>query len=407
MLAALATCALTLVHCGTSPVQTAPIGESIAALDNSPAPAHLKYFGYFFVDVEQDDPHDAVDKKNFTDEVAGFSNIAQMTAYYPTQDLRTRIQLMNAKCIKPFISLQELFYTQSRPPGATRTTFTLVSNYREQWQTFKTVNGPMLSAASVGAFYLADEPVWNNLSFEDLDTVSKLVKADYPDVPNMIVEAFPVLDQLRVPTTVDWVGFDRYMVFKPSADASFLAQVKTMKSKRSRPDQKLFLTIDDRWEPQYGAAGVTPAKMSDTILDYYELAASDPDISGLLGFLWAGTNGDPNELGVRDMPQNIIDLNQQIGKKVVANYSMCAPAKPPDAGTAPASIGDTGAPANPPQVGVATDGGAVTGFTPGEAAPSSGCAVSAFGANTPGTALAACAALSWVLVRRRRRVANG
>jgi hypothetical protein len=290
---------------------------------NTAAPAHLKYFGHFFVDVEVDDPHDTTNKMNFTDEIASSSNLAQMTAYYASQDLRARVRAMNDLCVKPFLSLQEVFFDRidaAAPSGGKR--FALVSDYQSRWETFKTTNAGSLEAGSIGAFYLVDEPVWNGVTFGDLEAVAQMVKRDFPNVPTLIVEAYPVLDSLRVPTSIDWIGFDRYGVFTPSTDASYLAQLATLKSKRSTPDQKIFLVIDDQWIPEYGGRGVSASQMSATIQDYYDLAASDPEVAGLLGYRWAGNVGDP-AVGVRDMPQNIIDLNVSLGKRVKANHSPC------------------------------------------------------------------------------------
>lgn len=296
---------------------------------NSAAPAHLKYFGHFFVDVEVDDPYDTTNKMNFTDEIASSSNLAQMAAYFAGQDLRARIKAMNDLCVKPFLSLQEVFFDRIdavAPSGGKR--FVLVSDYQSRWETFKTTNAGSLEAGSIGAFYLVDEPVWNGVTFGDLETIAQMVKRDFSSVPTLIVEAYLVLDSLRVPTSIDWIGFDRYEVFKPSTDASYLAQLTTLKSKRSTPDQKIFLVIDDQWLPEYGQLGVSASQMSATIQDYHDLAASDPEVAGLLGYRWAGSAGDP-AIGVRDMPQNIIDLNVSLGKRIKANHSPCTKLRSP------------------------------------------------------------------------------
>ncbi len=311
----LAICSAWLVSCNS---------VSIFPTINPSAPAHLQYFGHFFVDVGVDDPHDTINKTIFTDEVASSSNLAQMSAYYASEDLRARIKAMNDLCVKPFLSLQEVLFERLDKAAPSGTRFALVADYQTRWQTFKTTNAGSLEAGSIGAFYLMDEPVWNGVTFGDLELVAQMVKRDFPSVPTLIVEAYPVLDSLRVPTSIDWIGFDRYAVFKPSSNASFLAQLATLKSKRSMPDQKLFLVIDDQWMPEYSTLGVTASQMGATIQDYYDLAASDPEIAGLLGYRWAGVPGDA-AIGVRDMPQNIIDLNVSLGKRIKANNSPCSP----------------------------------------------------------------------------------
>ncbi len=291
------------------------------------AAAHLKYFGYYFVDVELDDPHDAVAKTNFSDEVGAFSNVAQMTAYYPSQDLKSRIDTMNSYCMKPFIAIQDVFHYRvddSQAPSGHR--YHLYDDFQARWGTFKATNGTALTPGKVAAFYLVDEPTWNGVTFAELDAVSQTIKTDYPNIPILLVEAYPTLINLQVPVSVDWVGFDRYAVFDPlpSKNASFLADIATLKSKLSSPHQKVFLTIDDRWEPLYATLGIaTPEQMIPVIQDYYDLAVSDPMVVGLLGYLWAGGIGGGQELGVRDMPQSVIDLNQQLGAKIKLNGPAC------------------------------------------------------------------------------------
>lgn len=330
--------ALVIVGCLAScaPDAATPIAKSTAALAEAAAPARLKYFGFYFVDVGLDDPHDTEVKTNFSDEVAAFSNLAQMAAYTPTDNLRARIQLMNDGCLKPFVSFQEVLFRQVDKVAPSGHHYKLYDDYRARWATFRTTNAPAFTAAKVGAFYLLDEPVWNGVTFAELDAVSQMVKTDFPDVPILLVEAYPSLGSLQVPVTVDWVGFDRYAIFKPSMNASFLGNIATLKSKLSTPNQRLFLTIDDQWVPEYGRLGVSAAQMDSTIADYYDLAVSDPMVIGLLGYLWAGGIGGITELGVRNMPKSIIDLNKQIGTKIKANGPSCAASVVPDAAVADA-----------------------------------------------------------------------
>ncbi len=292
----------------------------------SPA-SHLKYFGYFSVDVEHDDPNDAEVKSNFTDEVGSFSNIAHMAAYQATQDLRSQIDTMNSYCMKPFVSPQEVLYRQVDTLAPSGHHYQLLADYQANWATFKAINGASFTPAKVAAFYLMDQPIWNGVSFDALNVVSQMIKADYPDIPVLLIESFAELTLLQVPPSVDWVGFNRSAVFDPlpSKNASFLANIETLKSKLSNPAQKIFLTIDDRWEPLYATLGIaTPEQMLPVIQDYYDLAVSDPAVVGLVGFLWAAGTGPPGELGVRDMPKSIIDLNKQIGAKIKANGPGCA-----------------------------------------------------------------------------------
>jgi len=230
---------------------------------------------------------------------------------------------MNSHCVLPIVHVQNIFFEVVDTLAPSGENFDLISNFTSRWNTFKTTNISTLDSTKIGAFYIADEPFWNGMTFLDLDTVCSIIKADFPDIPIMLIEAYPSLPDLLVPTTVDWLGFDRYGIFNPGIDPTFLADLALLKSKRSNPNQEIFLTIDDQWLPYYGTAGFTPDTIRFMVQNYYDLAVSDPEIIGLLGYLWPGGLDDPGQLGVRNMPQSVIDKNVEIGQMIKANFSMC------------------------------------------------------------------------------------
>jgi hypothetical protein len=294
-----------------------------AILNAQTAPSHLKYFGFAIIDCLYDDPIDGDTTTNYIAEVDSFSNIAQMCVYDYNDNIISRVNLMNSYCILPILHIQNMFYElvdNSAPSGEN---FDLISNFTSNWNTFKSTNSSVLNITKIAAFYIADEPFWNGMTFQDLDTVCKLIKTDYPDIPIMLIEAYGALSILQVPTKVDWLGFDEYGIFNPDIDQTFLADLALLKSKRSTPDQDVFLVIDDQWLPLYGNAGFTPDTIRFMVQNYYNLAASDPDIIGLIGYLWPGGLDDPGQLGVRNMPQSVIDINVEIGQMIKANFSPC------------------------------------------------------------------------------------
>ncbi len=287
------------------------------------APPHLKYFGYALVDALWDDPHDIAATTNYIAEVDSFSNIAQLGVYNYTDTIISRTNLMNIHCVKPFLSIQSVCYYEVDTLASSGHHFKLYPNFKARWNSFKSTNLSILHSSKIAAFYVADEPVWNGISFSELDTVCQMIKSDFPNIPLMFVEAYPVLNSLSVPTSVDWVGFDRYEIFDPTTSTLFLNNLNTLKSKLSTASQKIFLVIDDQWLPFYGAAGFTPDTIRYIVQNYYNLAASDTSIIGLIGYLWAGGLDDPGQLGVRDMPQSVINKNVEIGRMIKANNSPC------------------------------------------------------------------------------------
>lgn len=287
------------------------------------APSHLKYFGFAIIDCLYDDPLDDEPTTNYISEVESFSNIAQMCVYDYNSNITDRVTLMNNHCVLPIVHIQSIFYEfvdNSAPSGENHD---LISDYESRWNTFKTANNLVLDSSKIAAFYIADEPFWNGLTYSDLEIVSNLIKADFPNIPTMLIEASGALSMLEVPVSVNWLGFDEYGIFDPSTNPSFLENLDLLKSKRTDPDQDIFLVIDDQWLPLYGDAGYSPDTIRYMVQNYYNLAVSDDEIIGLLGYLWPGGLDDPEQLGVRNMPQSVIDKNIEIGEMIKANYSPC------------------------------------------------------------------------------------
>jgi hypothetical protein len=288
------------------------------------APAHLKYFGFFLVDTEVDDPTDGLPISNYLTEVDSFSNLAQMAVYFPTQDLQARINFMNTRCVKPFLSVQDIFFYRLDDNGPSGNHYVLYADYLTRWNAFKAVNASVLNATKLGCFYVSDEPFWNGISFAELNAACQLIKNDFPTIPLLLIEASPTLNDLIVPQSIDWLGFDHYARFHPLTDPVILSELALLKSKRSAPHQRIFLVADDQWVPlYYDQLGVTADSMRFTIQEYYDLAASDTSVAGLLGYLWPSGFQNPAALGARGMPQSVKNVNIQIGKKIKANYTPC------------------------------------------------------------------------------------
>ena len=293
------------------------------------APSRLQYFGFYLVDTFVDDAYDGVKKSNYTDEVAGFTNLNQMAVFNPTDNVVSRVNLMDSQCTKPFLGLENIFWYEDGKQLNGNRQFKLFADFKARWNTFKSINLSVLTAAKVGCFYMADEPLWNGIPFSELNAVCKLVKTNFPEIPVFYVEAYPVLGGMQIPLSVDWVGFDRYHIFNPSTNTTFLNDLKMLKSKRSRPNQKIFLVPDTRWIPEYKTAyNKTPEDMTATIKDYYDLAVADTSIIGMVGYIWPGGFDGPGSLGLRNLSQSAIDLNVEIGTMIKANNSPCASGQP-------------------------------------------------------------------------------
>lgn len=295
----------------------------ITAAISQSAPARLKYFGFYLVDTKIDDPHDSSSITNYIDEVAPFSNIAHLHVTAYTDNITANVKKMNSVCVKPFISIQNIFFKKVDSLAPSKNHYKILPDFKERWKVFKTNNASVLTASKVEYFYVSDEPTWNGIAFNELDAVCKLVKHDFPAIKIMFVEAYISLVDLVIPKTADWIGFDRYTIFNPSTNKSFLENLATLKSKLSTSKQTMFLTIDDQWLPLFGTLGVTPDSVGFMVQDYYKVALTEPGISGLVGYLWPGGFDEPKQLGVRNMPQSVKDINIEIGNMIKANNPVC------------------------------------------------------------------------------------
>lgn len=277
----------------------------------------LQYFGYALVDCGIDDPADAVDRRNYVTEVASFSNVAQMCVFDPSENIVDRLQLMSKNDLKALLSVQAIFFVGN--PDATQGSgmnFDLHPQYQARWQRFVGNNNLSQNISAIAAFYVADEPVWNGITFTELKTAADAIKASFASVPTAIIEAPHGIRRLQVPLSIDWIGFDRYAVATPDTDPEYNSELALLKSKRSRPGQKLLLVMDAQWLPFYGEAGYLPRRMKAVASRYYNVAKSDPDIVGIIGYLWPGGFDDADQMGARNLPMKVIDEHVRIGKLI-------------------------------------------------------------------------------------------
>lgn len=277
----------------------------------------LQYFGYALVDCGFDDPADAIDQKNYVTEVASFSNVAQMCVFDPDENIVDRLQLMSKNDLKALLSVQAIFFVGK--PDATQGSgmnFDIHTQYQARWERFVNNNNLSQNIAAVAAFYVADEPVWNGITFSELKIAADAIKSSFASVPTAIIEAPDGIRDLQVPLSIDWIGFDRYAVAKPDTDPEYNSELALLKSKRSRSGQKILLVMDAQWLPFYGEAGYLPRRMKAVASRYYHLAKSDPDIVGIIGYLWPGGFDDRAQMGARHLPSKVIDEHVRIGKLI-------------------------------------------------------------------------------------------
>lgn len=278
---------------------------------------YLKYFGFVLVDVLWDDPLDIETKTNYVDEVADFSNIADILVVNPTENIISRLDIMDKNSVKAMIHLNDVFFEKidgNAPSGAN---YNLRSDYKTRWNSFITTNNLKEHKNKIQVFYLGEEPTWNGITFNELKSASDYIKFTISDIPIMLIEASTVVNTLQIPSSIDWVGFDHYFIKDPKNNTEFLNELSTVKSKLSN-NQKLVLVMDTHYIPEIhkDISNISKEEMKDVATSYYELAKSEPKVVAIIGYTWPGGFDTPTALGARQLPQSVKDEYQRIGKKI-------------------------------------------------------------------------------------------
>lgn len=280
---------------------------------------HIEYFGFTIIDTFWDDPTDAEIKTNYADEIHSFSNIADILVVNSNDNIIQRAQTFADFELKAILHLNELFFELVDNNSPSGSNYDLRSDYQERWNEFKTINQSILTPHYIGAFYIGEEPTWNGITFSELNTVAQLFQAEFPNIPTMIIEAYPSLNDLQVPETVDWIGFDRYFVKDPNTNSDFQQDWEILKTKISNQDQKIMIILDSHYigwaHGEFGNIDLT--QMDQVAKNYYQLAKNNEKVIGILGYFWPNGFDIPESIGGRGMPQNVKMEYERIGKEII------------------------------------------------------------------------------------------
>ena len=236
----------------------------------------------------------------------------------PNDNIVQRAQNFADFDLKAILHLNELFFELIDNNSPSESNYDLRSDYQERWNEFKTLNQAIIKNNYVRTFYIGEEPTWNGITFLELEAVAQLLQAEFPDIPTMVIEAYPSLNDLQVPETVDWIGFDRYFVKNPNTNFEFQQDWNTLKSKLSDPNQKIMVILDSHYiNWAHGDFGnIELSQMNIVAQNYYELAKNDEKVIGMLGYFWPNGFDIPESIGARGMPQNVKMEYEKIGREI-------------------------------------------------------------------------------------------
>ncbi len=249
-----------------------------------PSTSELSFFGFALTDAYFDDPHDNEVKINYVDEVADFTNIIHMGLKSLDENITSRLAVLDNNNEKAILHLHDLFF-QEISSGNGRGHYTLRDNYIDLWDNFAKINALENHLHEIAAFYLADEPFWNHISYEELDSAATLLKDRIPTVPILIIESYASLNDLKVPSAVDWIGFDQYDTIDPNTEVNYQSNWKKLTGIADRMDLKIVVIMDTQWRPYYQSdGGIRPEDMGTIALNYYKLAINNTRVIGIIGY---------------------------------------------------------------------------------------------------------------------------
>ncbi len=288
------------------------------------SPDRLRYFGYTAIDCFYDDPLDPSNTTNYVTEVNSFSNIGHMCVYDYSDNIVSRVNFMNDNCMQPLLHVQNVLFEIVDTLAPSGANYNLFPDYIARWNTFKLNNASVLSENKIATFYIADEPYWSGITSSEMQLVSTLLETDFPEIPTMFIEAYHILNSMVIAPEIDWVGFDMYGIHDPQNDPFFQAHMDTLKMKISSNHQRIFLIPDAQWFPEYESVlGWTQNEMANVLQNYYNLAISDSLIIGMVPYIWPGGLDGPTHHGVRNLTNNVISKNIEIGQAISLNFNPC------------------------------------------------------------------------------------
>lgn len=277
----------------------------------------VDYFGFVLVDTRWDDPTDSEVKTDYLDEVSSFTNMSDILVVEPSDNIISSVkEVIDAWC-SPMIHVSSLFFEIVGTNSPSGTQYALRDDFKSRWDEFLIKNAEV--GSSMYHFYLGEEPTWNGISFEDLKAASDYIKTTKPASRLIIIEAAPAIEQLQVPISVDWIGFNHYFLADPYNDPTFRAEYDLLKSKRTNDEQRFVLVMDSHYIPEVhqDIFGIDIQDMKAVADAYLQLAEEEKgDVVALLGYVWPSGFDSPNAVGARHMPTQVLVRYKEIGRRI-------------------------------------------------------------------------------------------
>lgn len=283
-----------------------------------------KHFGYYWVDT------------SIVNEVASQSDIAM------SQADSASIQVVADAGLKAVVHCSEaFFYFDANDSNRLK----MYTDYKQRWKNmYDRINS---KRNYIFAFYPADEPFWNGINhgvsgsqmLTYMNLVGATIKADFPTIPLMMIEAYPMIDaSLQLPASFDIFGFDCYdgwdqcgaAGIKPGyVPQSIPALYETLKSKVTslsamdgRPRKMAVIPPSSFYVAENGTASMTEETLRGLADKYLNMAKNDPMIYVMINFVWNSFGeGGGTWKGLKTMSKPTKDKYKYISNEILGRDS--------------------------------------------------------------------------------------
>jgi hypothetical protein len=280
----------------------------VLTLCAAPAAA-IELFGYVAVACGHDDPFDDSAVTDYSAEVAGWTTANHVCLTGDPVDWPAQIRNADA-LYRPILSVEPAFAFDTGGPDS--------AEAQVVWAAV--VNAIAQSGVDTARiiFYLVDEPQLRGIDPALVERAAAIIRATYPLSEVMMIEAFNMAGPPLVPPSVTLWGFDAYGVPDPLAEPRFMAYLNVARLHLDAA-QRLVLVLDANHTPWHTENGITPEAMANVALAYERLAMTIPDLAGMIGYTWAGGIDNLQELGLRDLPPEVLDVHRAIAERLLSS----------------------------------------------------------------------------------------
>ncbi len=266
----------------------------------------IKYFGFAVTDCEE----------NLLSEVDSFVNLVDM-CIFDFSNIHNRIVANTEGNNQVILNIAGIFIESiPDPASSTGVKYYLNENYAELFKIWVSANLD-LPLEKIAAFYIADEPAWNDMAMADLATVAAHVKDAYPTIPIMVIEAYTAIQSLEITDDIDWIGFDKYGVLQPNTDTEYLQHISELKALRTNPSQNLVIIMESQWIELYEDAGYEQSVLIPMAQSYFQLSKREADVVALISYLLPGHFDSDDQKGFLELEPEVREAIRNIGTEII------------------------------------------------------------------------------------------